>query len=645
MVAVVLLVLATAALCVALGGSPKTTTVNLSAVTYVTQEKSRRCPRQAKCNLPAYRHHPCCQSQPSPYTPPQPLPNASRELLPYPPLQPLPILNRCRRNTNCTTSPVDPRPCQPNCSLIIYRQNPCCQPQPLPYPPPQPLPYPTPQPLPYPPPQPLPYPLPQPLPYPPPQRPSYPPPQPLPYPLPQPPPYPPSQQPPSVHPCPLEIDCSMPNYIPSPCCQFQPLPYPLPQPQPYPTPQPEPYPLPQPLPYPLPQPITYPTPQPLPYPTPQPLPYPPPQPIPYPVSRCPLETNCNIYPSPVCCHFQSQPQPQPIIDTLAPPPATWIPPYMPPKTKAGSTTMDETAFENITDPVMVVVAPPEPVQPWYPPPRSFGCGMYKPCGRCPPPPPVPLPCPYQANRRVRRRAQRRCLVDGHCPEGSSCCRSGCSVGGSVCVPSAQSPSPGQRPNAVKVSVVMTSASSQALWFLKTQMAPFVHALPHLLDLELIPYGSVTEDGECQFGLGDCMGNWMVLCAGQHLFNTTAAHLAFTTCLMDHTVVLQDDNFTAIMDAAVQCAVDFPDKIVDLYNCGVSEEGYQLFKDAGQRQQELAAVVTEVPLVALNEVAVVMHGSQMGQFPELLCRELQEESSAQEYCRLIQASQREVNSRE
>jgi len=198
---------------------------------------------------------------------------------------------------------------------------------------------------------------------------------------------------------------------------------------------------------------------------------------------------------------------------------------------------------------------------------------------------------------------------------------------------------------VKVSVVMTSASSQALWFLKTQMAPFVHTLPHLLNLELIPYGSVTEGGECQFGLGDCMGNWMVLCAGQHLPDTTAVHLAFTTCLMDHTALLQGDNFTAIMDAAVQCAVDFPDKISDLYNCGVSEEGYQLFKDAGRRQEELAAVVTEVPLVAFNEVAVVRRGSELGQFPDLLCQELQEEASAQEYCRHIQANQQETNSRE
>lgn len=54
-------------------------------------------------------------------------------------------------------------------------------------------------------------------------------------------------------------------------------------------------------------------------------------------------------------------------------------------------------------------------------------------------------------------------------------------------------------------------------------------------------------------------------------------------------------------------MDVPDKIDDLYNCGVSEEGYQLFTDAGQRQQEVAAVVTEVPIVAFNEVcACVLH---------------------------------------
>ena len=56
----------------------------------------------------------------------------------------------------------------------------------------------------------------------------------------------------------------------------------------------------------------------------------------------------------------------------------------------------------------------------------------------------------------------------------------------------------------------------------------------------------------------------------------------------------------------QCAVDFPDKIADLYNCGVSEEGYQLFKKAGRRQRELATIVTEVPMVAFNEVCVCVY---------------------------------------
>lgn len=201
-----------------------------------------------------------------------------------------------------------------------------------------------------------------------------------------------------------------------------------------------------------------------------------------------------------------------------------------------------------------------------------------------------------------------------------------------------------RTSTVKVSVVLTSASSHAQWFLRTQLTPFLQALPQLLSVELIPYGNVTEDGRCEFGLGDCLGNWMVSCAARHLPGSSAVHLAFSTCLMHHTTVLRTNNFTGIMDTAVHCAAGFPDEISDLYNCGVSEEGYQLFLDAGRRQRELAPVVTEVPLLALNEVPVVRRVSQLGQFPALLCHHLQGEAAGREYCQRLQQDQEEAEPR-
>lgn len=68
---------------------------------------------------------------------------------------------------------------------------------------------------------------------------------------------------------------------------------------------------------------------------------------------------------------------------------------------------------------------------------------------------------------------------------------------------------------------------------------------------------MCQEGQCQFGLGDCLGNWLVSCAGEHLPGQEA-HLAFATCLMAHPHLLQSYNFTSIASTAMKVSY-FPTK--------------------------------------------------------------------------------------
>ncbi|XP_071537577.1 uncharacterized protein [Panulirus ornatus] len=344
--------------------------------------------------------------------------------------------------------------------------------------------------------------------------------------------------------------------------------------------------------------------------------------------RCPRQTSCyppTSYFNPCCLQL-------PPVDPTPPP--TWVPPVdpTPPPTTPAPTNPPPTCPALTNPPTMPPTPPPtnpptEPPIP-IPPIPSTWCDIYGQCG-CPVMPPA---CPFAAmaaGLRRRRRAQRKCYMNGHCPVGTSCCKDGCH-GSKVCVASTPTPTPAAaHVHKVNVSVVMTSASRASHWFLTTHLYPFFRDLKDNLDVELIPYGKVTE-GRCQFGLGDCLGNWMVSCAREHL-PTQDAQLAFTSCLMTNTDLLQSYNFTSITYTAVKCAQSFPSKMKALYRCGVGLEGYRLFQEAGRRQYQLAPSVTEVPTVALDGVVVITRNEDIARFPGLVCARLRKVPQAQALC--------------
>lgn len=57
-----------------------------------------------------------------------------------------------------------------------------------------------------------------------------------------------------------------------------------------------------------------------------------------------------------------------------------------------------------------------------------------------------------------------------------------------------------------------------------------------------------------------------------------------------------------MTSPWQCSAIYPDKVQQLYRCGVGMEGYHLFQKAGQQQNQLAPHITEIPTVALDGVS-------------------------------------------
>nr|XP_045597916.1 uncharacterized protein LOC123757959 [Procambarus clarkii] len=286
-----------------------------------------------------------------------------------------------------------------------------------------------------------------------------------------------------------------------------------------------------------------------------------------------------------------------------------------------------TTFPPSTHPTIPTVTPV-----YYPPPW---CGMYGQCG-CPQVT-TPPACPYLAYgtgaRRVRSIAQRACSLNGQCPAGSSCCTHAC-YRSKVCTPTITTPTP--RPRKVKVSVMMTSASSDCSVFIKEHLIPFTAALQNHLQIELIPYGKVGKDGGCQYGYGDCLGNWLVSCGGRHLTGGESAQLAFAACLTQHTHILSTSNFTAIMAAAVQCTVDQPARVERMYQCAVSVEGLNLFQEAGRRQRQLTPALTQVPTIALDGVVVIRLAHDVKAFPKLLCDRLRQVAGAHQLCLATQS---------
>ncbi|KAK7085122.1 hypothetical protein SK128_006930 [Halocaridina rubra] len=426
--------------------------------------------------------------------------------------------------------------------------------------------------------------------------------------------------------CPRQATCPLPPPLFNPCC-IPPMPptYPPPPPPPPPTttttttttttrPPPPP------------PPVTYPT-RP-------PITYPPPPPPTYPPTFPPTRPTYKPRPPPTYPPFRPTyiPRPPP---TYPPPPVSY--PTRPPITRPPPppvtypTRPPTTTTTTTTTPPPPPTLPPEP--PTFPPmPPPMCCNQL-----CPPPPPPPM-CPYiPYKKRSIRLSQRQCNLDTQCPSDFSCCSEGCG-GARVCKRNSLSHIP--PPPKVNISIILTSGCGDTALFLRDSLYPLTQYLKNYMTVELVPYGKVTHNYSCQFGYGDCLGNWLIACAAKYLPNQTN-QLAFALCLMSekNQQYILEGNYSDIANAAAQCASDYPERAQDLLSCGVGREGFQLFMQAGWRQHQLApSAITEVPTVVLDGVIAIDKASELSYLPAMVCERLQGSQEATSLCKKIHRPQ-------
>ncbi|XP_042856597.1 GILT-like protein 1 [Penaeus japonicus] len=252
------------------------------------------------------------------------------------------------------------------------------------------------------------------------------------------------------------------------------------------------------------------------------------------------------------------------------------------------------------------------------------------CNYCPPTPAI---CPLTGlpiMSRVRRRAQRQCGVDGHCPSDSVCCPDQCHHHAKICkkrVRDTNAVAP--RSSKVTVTILMTSASADSQWFLSAHLTPLEYSLRDFLSVEIVPFGLV-ENGECQHGRGDCLGNRLISCSVRHLASRDGG-LAFSTCLMKHRNHLASRDQSSILSAALSCAHGSRRSTKAFYKCSVGPEGYQLFAEAGKRQSQLVPSLSYVPTVMIDGEVVVSSYQDIMRFSVVLCDKLSHVPGARSYC--------------
>ncbi|XP_037784553.1 GILT-like protein 1 [Penaeus monodon] len=256
---------------------------------------------------------------------------------------------------------------------------------------------------------------------------------------------------------------------------------------------------------------------------------------------------------------------------------------------------------------------------------SSGC-----CDFCPLAPAI---CPLTGlpiMSRLRRRAQRQCGLDAHCPSDSVCCADQCHHHGKICKRKPRSANAlANLPSKVNVTVIMTSASADSQQFLSSYLVPLERSLREHVKVEVVPFG-VVENGGCQHGPGDCLGNRLLSCAVRHL-PVTDAGLAFATCLMEHQTHLRSNAHSSILSAALTCAEGSRRNTKAFYRCSVGPEGYQLFAAAGKRQYQLVSYLSNVPTVLIDGEVIVKDHEDMVKFPLALCNKLNHVPRVRTYC--------------
>lgn len=229
-------------------------------------------------------------------------------------------------------------------------------------------------------------------------------------------------------------------------------------------------------------------------------------------------------------------------------------------------------------------------------------------------------------------------MEGHCPHGYSCCPNGC-PGQSVCV--LASPSNATVPQVhravprhqVNVSLVFSTASPLSYWLLQYQVLPVMAALFPFVSLEQVPVSNGQQDGECQYGAPECLGNMLVSCATWHQRNQSAV-VAFAACLTMDTALVRGGNATMVLKKALKCLQYQPEVWNKVVACASTDEGLNLFMAAWNRQKEIGVAYDGIPVVAFNGEAVISNVENLGRFKEFICYSLWSNKKVQNTCRYL-----------
>lgn len=162
--------------------------------------------------------------------------------------------------------------------------------------------------------------------------------------------------------------------------------------------------------------------------------------------------------------------------------------------------------------------------------------------------------------------------------------------------------PSQSVNSV-MSPVVLSVFYEALCpdsrsFFTKQLLPTFEKIPHLLNLDLIPYGKAKTESvgsgytfSCQHGPIECQANKIHACAIAKIMEPDV-QLKYTTCMIS-------DNMNP-EEIGEQCAQEHNVKWKPISECAAGSEGDNLLKLHGDKTNKLHPRISFVPTILLDK---------------------------------------------
>lgn len=152
---------------------------------------------------------------------------------------------------------------------------------------------------------------------------------------------------------------------------------------------------------------------------------------------------------------------------------------------------------------------------------------------------------------------------------------------------------------VVVTVFYEALCPDSRNFIVRQLAPAYEKLPHLIDIEYVPYGKATtntnKDGslgfECQHGPIECEANIVHACVAE-IVRDSATKLNVIACMIRDNMIPKD--------AFARCAKDYSlEDVQKVKDCYSNPHGAELLKVHGERTHALRPKVSFIPTITLD----------------------------------------------